>query len=198
MKQLAVFSDYACPWCYLARARLKRALAGRDVRVRLLHFPLAPDTPDQGRPLGPYLASKGHDPYAAVGYVTGLLAQERLPYVGDVDRMVAYPTRRAQELAVWAESQGAVDALHDALFHAYQVDNRNLGDVDVLAELAVSVGLDGSAARRAVTSGAWAAEVERHHALAAQFGVRSVPTWLSGERVVVGTQSVEVLASLVA
>lgn len=192
-----VFSDYACPWCYLGVNRLKRALEGTGRTAQIVHFPLAPDTPFEGRDVRAYLAGKGIDVDAAVALMEGLLRAEGLPYDTDLDRKRAWNTRRAQQLAVWAVSQPGGEAIHDVLFRAYHVDNVNLYDADVLVGLAEEVGLDGEAARAAIDAEAIVQAVDQHWAAARRVGVSAVPTFVAGGRGVQGAQEVEVLRQLV-
>lgn len=193
---IAMFTDYACPWCYLGRARLVRAAEQVPLRIAPVHFPLAADTPPEGRPIRPYLAAKGIDVDQAVETLRTLLEDEGLPYLTDVDTARSWPTRRAQILAVWAQTQPQGDAIHDVLFHAYHVDQRNVGDTEVLVELAGRAGLDTAEARIALEDPRWADEVDRHWALAARIGVSSVPTFVAGGQGVVGAQEVATLVGL--
>jgi len=193
---ILMFSDYACPWCYLGRARLGQALAGDDRPAVIRPFPLSPDTPPEGRDLEAYLRAKGISADAAVARLAPLLAAEGLPYPTELAGRRVWNTRRAQELALWAEQQGdpaKLEALHDRLFRAYQVENLDVYDLDVLAQLADEVGLDGALGRAAVEQGEFAAERERWWQTATRAGIRGVPTYVVDGRGVVGAQPVEVL-----
>lgn len=198
MIHVRVVSDYACPWCYLGHARLRRVLGDRPARVEIVHFPLAPDTPKEGRAVRPYLAAKGIDVDEAMIAMTVRLEDEGLPYHGDPDTMRTWNTRRAQELAAWAVTQPGGDAIHDALFTAYQVDNVDISDDDVLVGIAGSIGLDPGAARAALVAGEGAATVASDHAWAHGVGITAVPTFVVGDRGVVGAQPAHVLEQLLA
>jgi predicted DsbA family dithiol-disulfide isomerase len=196
---VVMFSDYACPWCYLGRARLARALAGDARPSVIVPFPLSPDTPPEGRDLSSYLRAKGMDVNAAIARLKPLMDGEGLEYPTHIEGRRQYNTRRAQELALWAGEHGTaeqLDALHDRLFRAYQVENLDVGDVDVLERLATEVGLDGAAARASLDRGEYRQPREDAWALARQMGVSSVPTYVVGQRGVVGAQPVEVLQQL--
>lgn len=198
---VVMFSDYACPWCYLGRARLARALEGDARPAVIVPFPLSPDTPPEGRDLSSYLRAKGMDVHAAIARLKPLMAGEGLEYPTHIEGRRQYNTRRAQELALWAGEHGTpaqLDALHDRLFRAYQVENLDVGDVDVLERLAAEVGLDGAAARASLEQGEYSQEREQAWQLARQMGVTGVPTYVVGQRGVVGAQSVEVLKQLLA
>ncbi len=194
-----MFSDYACPWCYLGRARLARALAGQPRPIQIVPFPLSPDTPPEGRDLGAYLRSKGMNIEAAIARLEPLMRAEGLEYPTAIEGRRQYATRLAQELALWAADAGTpeqLDALHDRLFRAYQVENLDVGDLAVLEGLATEVGLDGAAGRAALERGDYVAAREAAWRLAMEAGVSGVPTFVVGQRGVVGAQSVEVLRSL--
>ncbi|HLT35174.1 MAG TPA: DsbA family protein, partial [Enhygromyxa sp.] len=131
---IVMFSDYACPWCYLGRARLKKAIAGLDQPTLIRPFPLSPGTPPQGRELVRELARKGIDLRAAAARLAPLMDAEGLEFPRDLSGHRQWSTRRAQELALWAEEQGSparLEALHDRLFVGYQVENLDLHDLDV-------------------------------------------------------------------
>lgn len=193
-----VFSDYACPWCYLGLQRLRLALDGQEADVVLLPFPLAPDTPVEGRPLRPYLEAKGYDVDAAHARLAALLAEAGLPWNDGRDQ-VAYNTARAQELALWASHHAPerLPALHDVLFRLFQVDNRNLHDLDVLRDAAAEAGLDADTALAALQAGTHRDEVLGWWAQARQLGVRGVPTFVANGRGLTGAQPVEVLERFV-
>lgn len=202
-----MFSDYACPWCYLGRARLSRAIAeggseaARGRTTRLLPFPLSPDTPTTpgGRDIVAHLRARGLDVEAAMARLAPMMAAEGLEYPTALEGRRQYNTSRAQELALWAEATGTpeqLDALHDRLFRAYQVENLDVHDLGVLAQIAAEVGLDADAARAALEAGEFATAREQAWRVAMQAGVRSVPTYVSEGRGVVGAQPVEVLREL--
>ena len=78
------------------------------------------------------------------------------------DRTHTYNSRLAQELAVWGDEEGVTDAMHDALFRAYFVDNRNVAATEVLVDVAASVGLDAAQARSIVEDRTYQEAVDDH------------------------------------
>src|SRR5699024_6785012 len=105
-----------------------------------------------------------------------------------------------QELALWAEEQGlpaAVEALHDRLFRAYQVENLDVHDLEILAQLADEVGLDGAAGRAAVERGDLAKARELYWRSATRAGITGVPTYVAGGYGIVGAQPVDLLREFV-
>lgn len=124
----------------------------------------------------------------------GLAEAEGLP-MGSRDR--TYNSRLAQELGAWAAEQGKGSAFHDAVFRAYFVDAKNIGDEDVLLDLAVATGLDRSAAKRVLQDRTHSAAVERDWARSREAGITGVPTFEAGGRRVVGAQPYDVLRAMV-
>jgi predicted DsbA family dithiol-disulfide isomerase len=197
---IIMFSDYACPWCYLGRARLARALAEQPRPVTIVPFPLSPDTPVGGRDLAAYLRSKGIDVRAAMARLVPLMQAEGLEYPSEVEGRRQYATARAQELALWTaeHAPARLDALHDRLFRAYQVENLDISDLDVLERVAGEVGLAAADARAALERGEHAEARASAWRMARQAGVTGVPTYVLAGRGVVGAQPVELLREWIA
>src|SRR3954468_3441028 len=148
--EIAVFSDVICPWCYVGKRRLERALdelGWRDrVAIEWLPFELNPDMPAGGMERAAYRARKfGAERSAAL--------DEQMRGVGEevgirfaFERMARTPnTRRAHMLIAGASRQGAgpgaADGLVEALFDAYFQRGEDIGDEDVLAGIAQRAGL---------------------------------------------------------
>ena len=109
------------------------------------------------------------------------------------DRQMTYNSRRAQELGKWAEQMGKGDLFHDAVFRAYFAQGRNIFDMDTLANIADSVGLDPTATCDVIDSGAFQTAVDRDWAWAHQLGITAVPTFIVGSQTLVGAQPYNVL-----
>jgi len=132
---------------------------------------------------------------AAHARLRALMDAEGLPYGR---RTHTYNSRLAQEVAKWAETKPGGDAVHDALFRAYFVDGRNIGDSAVLMDVARSVGLPADEAAEALSERRYRTAVDADWAKSREYGVTGVPTFVSGGRGVVGAQPYEVLVQLVA
>ena len=191
---LEVFSDYVCPWCYLGSARVARLKKEHGVKVRLVHFPLHPEIPAQGKSLDELFAGRGYDVPKMQAQMRARMQAEGLPYG---DRKMTYNSRLAQELGKWADTQPGGEAIHDALFRAYFVEGRNIGDPEVLVQVAESVGLPGDKAREVLDQRSYKAAVDADWQKSREYGVTGVPTFVSGGRGVVGAQPYEVLEQLV-
>ena len=163
--------------------------------MKYTHFPLHPDTPEEGLTLEQLFAGLEMDIPAVKTRIARLMAEEGLPYG---DRTMTYNSRLAQELAKWAETQPGGGAIHDALFRAYFVAGRNIARVDTLVEVAQQIGLDGDQGRKVLESGRFKDAVDADWQRSVNLGVTGVPTFLVGDRAVVGAHPYEVLEKLVA
>jgi len=164
-----------------------------DIDVRLVHFPLHPETPADGIPLQKLFGAGPDELAARQARMKGLMDAEGLPYG---DRTHTYNSRLAQELGKWADTQDDGEALHDLLYKAYFVDGRNIGDPEVLVELAQAAGLDGEAARAVLNGRTFKDAVDEDWNWSRSVGVTGVPTFVAGRSGVVGAQPYEVLKQL--
>ena len=191
---LEVFSDYVCPWCYLGSARVARLQKEHGVQVKFVHFPLHPDTPPEGRSLEALFAGRGSDIPKMQAQMRARMAIEGLPYG---DRKMTFNSRLAQELASWAVSQPGGEAIHDALFRAYFVDGKNIGDPDELINIAEKLKLPVDRAREVIEKRTHKAAVDADWQKSREYGVTGVPTYVVGDRGVVGAQAYETLEELI-
>ena len=164
------------------------------MRVQWVHFPLHPETPSEGRSLQELFAGRGYDIAKMQAQMRARMAAEGLPYG---ERKMTYNSRLAQELGKWADTKPGGEAIHDALFRAYFVDGRNIGDPTVLVQIAESVGLPGEEATEVLRARSFKAAVDADWAKSREYGVTGVPTFVAGGRGVVGAQPYEVLEELV-
>ncbi len=158
-----------------------------------MHFPLHPETPQEGRSLEDLFAGRDMDLDAMYTRMKGLMDDEGLPYS---HRTHTYNSRLAQELGKWADTQPGGEAIHDALYRAYFVDGVNVGDVDALLEVAQAVGLDVAAAREVLENRSFKDAVDADWDKSRQYGVTGVPTFVAGSQGVVGAQPYEMLERL--
>ena len=160
--------------------------------LRWVHFPLHPDTPAAGLALADLF--KGRDLAGMQRQMQARMAAAGLAYG---DRTMTFNSRLAQELASWAETQAGGELIHLALFRAYFVDNHDIGHIDVLVDIARSVGLDAVQARHVLEQRTFRAQVDRDWQYAYATGITGVPAFLSNNQVVVGCQPYAVLEKFV-
>lgn len=113
------------------------------------------------------------------------------------DRTMTYNSRLAQELGLWAETQGRGRAFHGLAFQAYFADGKNLAQKAVLLELAQKAGLSVVEAGNVVDKRLFQAAVDADWERSRQLGITAVPTFLADGKKVVGAQPYEVLLRLV-
>jgi len=164
----------------------------------LVHFPLHPDTPMEGKSLESLFKGRG-DPKAMYAQMKALMDAEGLPYG---QRTHTYNSRLAQELGKWVDDSSLpggstqADAFHDAMYRAYFVDGKNIADEDSLVALAVGVGLPEEEAREVLKSRRFQKAVDDDWAKSREYGVTGVPTFVAGGHGVVGAQPYEALEGL--
>lgn len=164
-----------------------------DLEIAYRHFPLHPETPPEGQTLEELFAGRNIDIPAAQARMTALMAQEGLPYG---PRTKTYNSRLAQELAAWAETQPNGDQIHLALFQAYFVSNLNLADIENLVAIAEQLGLSRAAARKVLEQRQFREAVDADWQRSRDLGISSVPTFVIGNRGLVGAQAYEQLERL--
>ena len=194
-----IWSDVACPWCYVGKRRFETALAGfsgRDdapeVEIEYHSFELAPDTPVdfEGTEVD-FLAKHKGMPAGQVeqmlGQMTTVAAAEGLAY--DFDALQHTKTLKAHELLHFAKSRGKQVEMKERLLKAYFEQGRHVGRVDDLAELAAEVGLDADEVRTALENGDFEDAVEQDIAQARAYGISGVPFYVfNGKYGVSGAQ----------
>jgi predicted DsbA family dithiol-disulfide isomerase len=158
-----------------------------------VHFPLHPETPAEGISIEELFAGRDIDVEAMYSRMKTLMDAEGLPYGR---RSHTYNSRLAQEVGTWADTKPGGAAIHDALNKAYFVEGMNIGDADVLVEIANSVGLSAADARDVIEERRFQAAVDADWAKSRQYGVTGVPTFVAGGYGVVGAQPYQALESL--
>jgi len=174
--------------------RVEKLKAAFGIETKLVHFPLHPDTPMEGRSMAEFYAGRGIDPEAAYQRMKTLMDAEGLPYGR---RTHTYNSRLAQELGKWADTQPGGEAVHDKLYQAYFVEGRNIADIDLLVEIAESVGLPADEARKVLEERRFSDAVDADWQKSHRYGVTGVPTFVADKNGVVGAQPYEVLQQLV-
>jgi predicted DsbA family dithiol-disulfide isomerase len=193
-----VVSDVVCPWCYLGEKRLEAALADEPgpVAVRWRPYQLDPTIPEGGLDRAEYMARKFgadgrlrsiHDNLARLGAEVGV------PFAFDkIER--APNTLDAHRLIRWGGSTGVQGKVVDRLFGAYFVDGRDIGDRDVLIDVAASCGLDAGIVEKLFAEGADIDAVRQEIAEAQAIGVSGVPFFIfAGRLAVPGAQDASLL-----
>jgi predicted DsbA family dithiol-disulfide isomerase len=157
-------------------------------------FPLHPEVPEEGISIEALFTRTEVDIKNMRNRLKGVADQIGLPLEF---RGMVYNTRLAQELASWADSQGKGDPFHKAVFAAYFVSGKNIGDVPVLVDLARSLGLPAQEAENVLKTRAYSPAVDRDWSLARSNQIHVVPTLVMNNQGLQGMQSYEVLERFV-
>ena len=203
-----IWSDVACPWCYIGKREFEAGLAeftatsGQPVEVTFHSFELAPENPiDIAESTAEYLATrKGLQP----AVVARMLSQvsERAEAVGlnyRFDLVKNTNTRKAHELLHLAKAHGVQAQVKEALMAAYFVEGRHVGHLDELVAIAAENGIDADLARAALEAGAFAEAVAADVAQAAAYGINGVPFFvIDGKYGLSGAQSANTFAAALA
>jgi predicted DsbA family dithiol-disulfide isomerase len=188
--RLDIFSDPVCPWCYVGKANLDRALADHPDHPFVIQwhpFQLNPDMPAEGVAKRAYLEEK----FGGKARVDAI--HERLREVAksagvdmDPDKPQRMPnTLNAHRLIHWAGIEGVQQAVVNALMRAYWTEGRDIGDLPTLADIAGENGMDREATLRLLQSDADADDIQARDQDARRKGVNAVPTFLIAQQYVV-------------
>ena len=173
--------------------RIEKLKREYEVEIQLVHFPLHPETPAEGRSVEEMYRGRNLDPDEMWRQMKARMDAEGLPYG---KRTHSYNSRLAQEIGKWADTQPGGWAIHDKLFRAYFVDGRNIGDPDVLLDIVQDTGLDVDEARAVLAERRFKDAVDADWAKSQQYGVTGVPTFVAGGYGVVGAQPYEMMERL--
>jgi predicted DsbA family dithiol-disulfide isomerase len=199
--RVEVYSDVICPWCYVGKRRLERALkawGGVPVNLHWRPFQLNPTMPRNGMDRRQYLEAKFGGPGAAQAIydqvaVAGVSEGIQFAF----ERIVRTPnTFAAHRLIWWAGQQGKQDEMVERLFRQYFLEGGDIGDRDALSQAAVDVGLDRAIVDTFLTSEGAVEEVRREEAAGHRLGIRGVPYFvINGTSALSGAQLPEQLVA---
>ncbi len=204
MIRLDVFSDPVCPWCYIGKANLDRAVAlagSQPFAVEWHPFQLNPDMPPGGVDRARYLETKfgGRDKAIQI-YARVEQAAAEAGLQIDFARIATMPnTLDAHRLIHWAGLEGLQTEMVSALFRAYWQEGRDIGDAGTLSALAGDVGMDAAVTERLLATDADRDALLERDSHARTRGVTAVPTFVvANQYVVSGAQPTDLWASVIA
>lgn len=198
--RLEVFSDYTCPWCYVGWARLEKALETvaptLQVEVEWRPFEIHPDVPPEGMPVEalpypPDVWERMQDALRQNAEAEGLVVGNR-PKVSNTHRALA-----AGAYAQTEEPERFPD-FHERLFKGYFAEGKDLGDPDVVDELARGAELDVERMNHALDQGRYEDAIRETSADARQMGITGTPTFVFDRRIATsGAQPTDVLVEAI-
>jgi predicted DsbA family dithiol-disulfide isomerase len=180
-----IWSDIACPWCYVGKRRFEAALASfehrDDVHVIWRSFELDPDAPreregDRAARLAEKYGMTLEQAQASERQLTEVAASEGLDF--RFDRARSGATFDGHRVIHLAAEHGLQDAMKERLLRAYFTEGELIGDRDTLVRLAVEVGVPEDEARSAILSDRFAEAVREDEMTAQRFGISAVPTFV--------------------
>ena len=184
-QKLEVFTDYVCPWCYLGDSRIKKIKNEFKVDIQLIHFPLHPETPTEGRTLIELFGSNQEDIDQKNERMKELMILENLPYK---NRTHTYNSRLAQEIGAWAQSIDNETSIHDNFFEAYFVQGLNVGLESVILDVVSKSGLNPEEARKVIKNRLFMKNIDDDWNKSRNYGVTGVPTYVYQKQSLVGAQ----------
>lgn len=196
-----VYSDVICPWCYVGKKNLERAVEALprevDLRVQYHPFELNPQTPEKGVDRKKYLAERyGTRIEQAHQSLRGLGTEVGIDFQFDLAEKIPN-TFKAHRLLWWARKKGRQEELADRLFRAYFSQGLDLGDSEVLSRLASECGLEPDETRRLLEGREGEAEVRLSETQSQKMGIHGVPHFVIGKTHLSGAQPPETLAQVI-
>ena len=203
MIRLDIFSDPICPWCFIGKHNLFAALSGVDKDLFSIEwhpFQLNPDMPEGGMDRRAYLETKfGGKEGAVQAYLPVVEHAKSAGLAISFEAITKTPnTLKALCLIHWAKLEGCQAEIVQALFEAYFYHGKDIGETEILVNIAAEAGMDTDMVKRLFVSGQDKLEIQERDASARDMGVRAVPTFIvAGQHVVSGAQSVEMWQSVI-
>ncbi|MBP1241661.1 putative DsbA family dithiol-disulfide isomerase [Frigoribacterium sp. PvP120] len=192
-----VWSDIACPWCFIGKRKFEAAVKrfDGDVVVEYHSFELSPDTPvdfegDEIDFLSKHKGMPADQVQGMLENVAGIAAEVGLAY--DFDALKHTNTVKAHQLLHFAKARGRQLDMKERLLSAYFEEGRHVGRVEDLADLAAEIGLDRDEVVAALESDAHLADVRDDQRQAQAYGISGVPFFvLEGKYGISGAQAPE-------
>ncbi len=177
--KVIVYSDNVCPFCTIGARRLEKLKEEMDFEVEWKPFELHPEVPEKGMSMDDYFQGAGAE-----------LVKNVLDYGKDVDIEIntrsLYNSRNSLKVNEFARQEGKFDAFHQAIFKAYMVDDKNIGDLDKLLDIAEEAGLDREKTKEFIKSKEAEELVTKSKNEALRLGINSVPSFIIGKNLIRG------------
>lgn len=188
--QIDIVSDFVCPWCLVGKARLMKVLAMRPnfkVEINWRPFMLHPEVPLEGVDFATHYVKKFGGDVEAKSHINAIRDAgfaEGIQFHFDKIKRVPN-TLKAHGLHRLAIQVGKSDEIVNALFSAYFMEGRDIGDLAVIMDIAKTHDMDVSNIEEELTEGATAGLVGRDVASAVQMGIRVVPSFILNKQYVI-------------
>lgn len=202
--KIDIVSDVVCPWCYIGKIRLEKAihkLAGQvEVELEFHPFELNPHQPQQGTNQREYLSEKfgGEDRYHQItSHTTKVAADEGLEFNFDKQK-ISPNTRNAHRIIQFAKTERKQAQVNEGLMKAYFTDGIDLSQKENLIAVATNAGLNKEKVTAMLNSDEGLMAIEVEEQLHAQRGIRSVPFFIVNNKYgLSGAQPTEVFEKVI-
>lgn len=179
-----VFSDYACPYCYLGGIALRNAATATGAEIVWRAFQLRESGPPKFEPRGERMNLAWENSVYPMAERLGAKINQpsRAPL-----------TRLAHEAAAWARAKHSFEPFHQRLFKAFFIEDKDTGELSALKEIAWQSGLNPADLETVVNEKRMADEVDEDLLIARTYGITMVPSFVIGGHVLTGVQDEAVL-----
>ena len=203
MVKLDIFSDPICPWCYIGKSYLDRALekaGNHPFNIQWHPFQLNPEMPLQGVDRREYLERKFGNKDLVIKAYAPVLEHAALAGLNlKLEKIMKTPnTLSAHRLIFWAWQEGVQNAVVSAIFKAYFVEGKDIGENNVLVDISHNTGIDKILVDRLLKGTNDQEHVIETDKRAREMGINSAPTFiLNGKHVITGAQNVDFWSNLI-
>lgn len=189
--QVTVFSDYICPFCYVGHHRLMRLKDSYDIKINWCLLEIHPENSEQGEPIASL-------DYTSEHWNQLLQNLKRVAHEENIPLAEITFTTNSKNALLLAETckqlgHDAFYALHENLFAAYFVEQKNIGDKNILREIARQAGIDEAIVESAWADGPQHQRILNNYHTARKYEIQSVPSFIFGKRVLTGVVSEAVM-----
>jgi predicted DsbA family dithiol-disulfide isomerase len=192
MHEITIFSDYICPFCFIGKYRVQQLSEEISIRSNWRPFEIHPETPQQGLAIERFPAAIVERLTSSIGSLAAELGIEiRMPRKLANSRLALLGGEIAREA-------GKFEAYHEAVFRAYFQSDQDIGDPDVLAQIAEAVGLGADDFMRSVAEKRYHRVLQAAHEQALSLGIMAVPSFiLPNASVITGVQSYSLMKQMI-
>ncbi len=189
--KITAYSDNICPFCTVGAKRLKKLQQELDFDVEWRAFEIHPETPKDGVKTVDYFPK--YDMEKMKNYIESFGKDVGIKLNGDV----LANSKLSLAANEFAKKKGKFDKFHEAIFKANFEEGKNIGDMDVLLEIAQSVGLNKAELKLYLVDERNLEAIDESSAQAKKLGITGVPSFIINNKMVVGAQSIEVLKEFI-
>lgn len=191
--KITVFSDYICPFCYVGHHRLMRLRDEYDLKINWCFIEIHPETSPEGEPV----ASLDYPSEQWNQLMQNLEAVAKEEGIAMAEHSFTTNSKDALLLSEAAKEQGREKfyTLHEKLFTAFFVDSRNIGDREILRELATECGISSDVIEQAWQDKKYQQRILSNYHAAREHEIQAVPSFIFGERKLTGVVTEDVMRS---